>query len=119
MRVRLTPNVGAALGDLHVQTRFSGVAIQSRCLAGASLSVFPFKLTGQAKISRVAVDGSGFGGVERHPVSCAWRGHADLVSGPRRGIRKNRQRQDSRYDGRPPKTAITQMEESHKNLLSG
>jgi hypothetical protein len=63
MRVRLTPNVGAAFGDLHVQTGLRRVAKQGRCFAAASI-VFPFQLIGQSEIPRIAVDGNGFGAVE-------------------------------------------------------
>src|SRR5262249_16151983 len=68
MSMRLTPGVGAAFGDLHVQTGFGRVAKQSRCFAIAS-TVFPFKLIGQSEVSRLAVDRSGFGAVEGQQVS--------------------------------------------------
>src|SRR5262249_33002322 len=69
MRVRLAPIVGTPFVALSVQACFGRIAKQSPRLGCRSRPVFPLKLIGQFKFSRIAVDGNGLGTVEGHHVS--------------------------------------------------
>jgi sRNA-binding protein len=77
----------------------------------------PLKLIGQFEISRIAVDGNGVGAVEGHHVSYVWKNQAGVLVQSRRGVRKNRQNEESESQGRPPKTATTQLEHGESPFL--